>query len=214
MEVFAQFGYRRASMDQVAEAAGLTRQAVYHHFGSKEALFHAAVEALHDGAYEAAAAAGAATEQAGKPLADVLASQIDAKFRYIIECLEETAHVEELLSERQHQTRDLNQRFHEQAVALQVATIERCCQREQLALRDGMTAADLARSIQFAIRGYNDLRLDITALGELTAVIKLIVQGATMPLERRARSISRSRPRHRQPSGKPARSSRHLRSSP
>src|ERR1700680_4142887 len=90
MEVFARFGYRRASMDQVAEAAGLTRQAVYHHFKNKEALFRAAVEALHDGALEAAAAAGAAAEQAGRSLADVLAIQIEAKTRYVIECLEET----------------------------------------------------------------------------------------------------------------------------
>ena len=39
MEVFAHSGYRRASMDQVAEAAGLTRQAVYHYFKSKEQLY-------------------------------------------------------------------------------------------------------------------------------------------------------------------------------
>ena len=32
METFARYGYRRASMDQVAEAADLTRQALYHHF--------------------------------------------------------------------------------------------------------------------------------------------------------------------------------------
>ena len=136
MDVFARFGYRRASMDQVAEAAGLTRQAVYHHFRNKEALFRAAVEALHEGAYEEQAAAGLAAEQAGGSLAYVLASQIDAKFRYIIECLEETSQAEELLSERQHQTRDLNQSFAEQNIALQVATIERVRKAQRLKLCD------------------------------------------------------------------------------
>src|SRR5579872_5011910 len=59
METFARYGYRRASMDQVADTADLTRQALYHHFESKEALFRAVVEALHEGALQAAAAGGA-----------------------------------------------------------------------------------------------------------------------------------------------------------
>ena len=37
MRVFRRHGLRRSSIEQVAEAAGLTRQAVYHHFLSKEA---------------------------------------------------------------------------------------------------------------------------------------------------------------------------------
>lgn len=41
--VFAERGYRVATVDDVAKAAGLTKGAVYSHFGSKEALFRAAV---------------------------------------------------------------------------------------------------------------------------------------------------------------------------
>src|SRR5436190_21373837 len=107
MEVFAQSGYRRASMDQVAEAAGLTRQAVYHYFKSKAELFRASVEALHEGAQEAEIEAGREAEQAGRGLADIMAAQIDARFRYLVECLEETSQPEELLTERQSQARDL-----------------------------------------------------------------------------------------------------------
>ena len=51
--IFARFGYRRASMSQIAEEAGLTRHALYHHYASKEALFRAVVEQLHEFAYEA-----------------------------------------------------------------------------------------------------------------------------------------------------------------
>jgi AcrR family transcriptional regulator len=189
MEIFARYGYRRASMDLVAEAAGLTRQAVYHHFKSKEALFRAAVEALLDGALEAAAAAGAAAEQAGRSLADILVSQLDAKFRYIIECLRETSQLEELLSEKQHQAGDLNQRFQDKLVALQVATIERACKAQELTLRDRMTAADLARSIQFAIRGANDFEVELAAFDDVTRVVRLIVLGAVAP----ARLTSESR---------------------
>ena len=191
MEIFARYGYRRASMDQVAEAAGLTRQAVYHHFPNKEALFRAGVEALHDGALEAAVAAGAAAEQAGHGLPEVLAAQVDAKTRYVIECMEETAHMEELLSQRHLQAGDLNQRVHDQLIALEVATTERMLEQQGLALRDRLTALDLARSIQFALRGDNELKLDLAMLDEVERVVRLIVLGAISPKNLTSRSTGK-----------------------
>ena len=74
--LFARFGFQRASMSQIAEEAGLTRQALYHHYTSKEALFRAVVEQLHECAYEAEAVAGLEQEQVGGGLADILAAQI------------------------------------------------------------------------------------------------------------------------------------------
>jgi AcrR family transcriptional regulator len=44
--VFLRFGYKKASMDAVAAAANLSRQAVYLHFPGKEALFNAVVGKL------------------------------------------------------------------------------------------------------------------------------------------------------------------------
>jgi AcrR family transcriptional regulator len=166
MEVFAQSGYRRASMDQVAEAAGLTRQAVYHYFRSKTELFRASVEALHEGANEAELKAGRAAEEAGQDLADILAAQIDGRFRYIVECLDETSQPEELLSERQAQTRDL---------------IQSICRAQGLKLRDNMSAAELARAIQIAVSGFDDLRFKASFLDDLRRVVRLIVTGAVTP---------------------------------
>ena len=207
MEIFARYGYRRASMDQVAEAAGLTRQAVYHHFPNKEALFRAAVEALHDGALEAAVAAGKAAEDAGQSLADVLAVQVDAKTRYVIECMDETSHMEELLSQRQLQAGDLNQRVHDQLIALEIATTERMLKQQGLALRDGLTARDLANSIQFALRGDNELKLDAAVLDEIKRVVRLIVLGAITPKNSTARPGKRT-PVPRQARSAKSRSSR------
>jgi AcrR family transcriptional regulator len=181
MEVFAEAGYRRASMDQVAEAAGLTRQAVYHYFKSKADLFRASVEALHESAREAEIEAGRAAEAAGKTLAEILAAQVDARFRYIVECLEETSQPEELLSERQSQARDLIQRFLEQNLRLHVATIERVCRAQGLKLQRGMSASDLARAIQIAVSGFDDLRFKPSFLDDLRRVVSLIVSGAMAP---------------------------------
>ena len=44
--VFLRFGYKKASMDAVAAAVNLSRQAVYLYFSTKEALFGAVVESL------------------------------------------------------------------------------------------------------------------------------------------------------------------------
>jgi AcrR family transcriptional regulator len=44
LEVFLKFGFRKTSMDEVARAAQVSRQGLYLHFSSKEALFRAVVE--------------------------------------------------------------------------------------------------------------------------------------------------------------------------
>ncbi len=42
--VFTRFGFRKTSMDEVARAAGVSRQGLYLHFTAKEELFRSAVE--------------------------------------------------------------------------------------------------------------------------------------------------------------------------
>src|SRR6202047_1541001 len=179
--VFARFGYRRASMSQIAEEAGLTRQALYHHYASKEPLFRAVVEQLHGCAYEAEAEAGLDQEKAGGGLADILAAQIGARFRYLLECVEDSPQAEELLSEHQLQTRDLYQSFVEHNADLRAETIDRVCAKQDLVLQHGMTSRDLARSIQIAIRGFNDLRPNAGVLRELDRMVRLLVAGGMRP---------------------------------
>ncbi len=64
--VFARYGYRKTSMDEVARAAGVSRQCLYTHFATKEELFRRAVTHKLDGHYRAAAVALA---DARRPLA-------------------------------------------------------------------------------------------------------------------------------------------------
>jgi AcrR family transcriptional regulator len=178
MDVFSQYGYRRSSMEQVAQQAGLTRQALYHHFETKESLFRAVVEALHEGAFAAEVVAGEQQERAGGGLADIIAAQIDARFRYILDCLASSPHAKELLSEHQLQTRDLYQSFVEHHLSLRVETIDRVCASRGIALQEGITALDLARCIQIGIRGIDALRHDAAALNDLDRMVRLLVAGA------------------------------------
>src|SRR6202035_6506 len=55
--VFARFGYRKASMDEVARAAGVSRQGLYLQFANKEELFRKALEHSLSSQWRAAIAA-------------------------------------------------------------------------------------------------------------------------------------------------------------
>jgi AcrR family transcriptional regulator len=63
MQVFSRYGFKKTSMDDLARAAGLSRQGLYLHYATKEALFEATV--LHVvGATRAASRAALAREDA------------------------------------------------------------------------------------------------------------------------------------------------------
>lgn len=56
LTVFLRYGFRKTSMDEVARAAGVSRQGLYLHFPTKEELFRASVRHLLDGALAEATA--------------------------------------------------------------------------------------------------------------------------------------------------------------
>ncbi|MBI2709406.1 MAG: TetR/AcrR family transcriptional regulator [Actinobacteria bacterium] len=64
LEVFGAHGFHGASMNQVAEAAGVTKPVLYQHFRSKRALYR---ELLDDVADRLALAVVEATGEAGSP---------------------------------------------------------------------------------------------------------------------------------------------------
>src|SRR6266852_8952624 len=57
LTVFARYGYRKTSMDEVARAAGVSRQGLYLQFANKEELFRKAVEQSLNSQLNAAVAA-------------------------------------------------------------------------------------------------------------------------------------------------------------
>jgi AcrR family transcriptional regulator len=179
-KVFGQYGYRLASMELVAQECGLTRQALYHHFDSKEALFRAVVEAVQMGALEAERAAALREERAGNGLADIMVAQLEARYRYFLDRLKGSAQAEELLSEHQRQTRDLHQTFIDQKFRLIVGTIERVCAAGTATLCDGVTPIELARCVELAAHGFDIQKADANLLADLARSIRLMVAGAVV----------------------------------
>jgi AcrR family transcriptional regulator len=178
--VFGQHGYRLASMELVAQESGLSRQALYHHFPTKEALFRAVIETVYEAAFEAERAAGFKQEEAGAGLADILAAQLKARFRYIFDLIKGSAQIEELMSEQQRQTRDLHQTFVDRKLSLIVGAIERARAAGKVVLHDGVTAVDLARSVELAAHGVDPKKAEANGLADLERSIRLMVAGAVV----------------------------------
>ena len=88
LNVFGRYGYQRTSMELIAQAAGISRPALYQHFSGKDDIFRAAGERMADelisAAEIAAAADGSTADRLYRALAvklDLTAGPVDARFR-------------------------------------------------------------------------------------------------------------------------------------
>jgi AcrR family transcriptional regulator len=189
MTVFRRQGFRRSSIEQAAEAAGLTRQALYHHFKSKEALFRAVIERLYEEAFAAETAAAAAAEKAGGGLADVIVAAVTAKLGQMAKSLDGSPHVEELFSEHLAQARDLYQKYATAHGEQLAATIARLCRKQGLTLNAGMTPRDFARCIEMTVNGtksvYPAMQPASAFLRDLEVMLRTFVAGAVSPAKPR-----------------------------
>jgi len=192
MHVFRRHGFRRSSIEQAAEAAGLTRQALYHHFKSKEALFRAVIEQLHENALAAEIAAANAEEKAGGSLADILVAEVTGRLRQIIASFDGSPHIEELFSEHLVQARDLYQKYAAFYGKQLVATIEQVCRKQRLSLANGMRSEELARCVEMAINGAKSAHPGMQPanafLADLGILVRTLVGGAVAPSPRPAKS--------------------------
>lgn len=94
-ELFSASGFRRASIEDLARTAGVSRPTVYAHFESKEDVFRELVRALHE---EHLAGMEAAID-AGGALEDRLYRSLAARFGHFVELMSSSPHAQELLDE-------------------------------------------------------------------------------------------------------------------
>ena len=197
-QVFLRHGFRRSSIEQAAETAGLTRQALYHHFKSKEALFRAVIERAYKAALAAGTTAAEAAEATDGSLVDIVLAEVGGRLSHLVTAFEGSPHVEELLSEHLLQARDLYQQYAALYSAQVAATIERTCRKQHLAMREGMTPRELARCVEMAINGAKSLNAGMQPadafLGDFTTMARTLVAGAVvaLPKSRPAKAVSKN----------------------
>ena len=185
MRVFRRHGFRRSSIEQAAEEAGLTRQALYHHFASKEALFRAVLERLYEQGLAAEIAAAKAAEEAGLELADILVAEIGARMQSLLASLKDSPHTEELFSEHLAQARDLYQSYSLRFADEIATTIARVCRKRKLTLESGVSVRELARCVEMAIHGtksaFPSMQPVDAFLKQLETMLRMLIAGAMAP---------------------------------
>lgn len=185
LRVFRRHGFRRSSIEQAAEEAGLTRQALYHHFRSKEALFRAVLERLYAIALAAEAAAAREAGQSDAELADILMAQIGARLGALFAALHGSPHLEELTTEHHAQALDLYQAYSTRFTAEIAGTIARVCRARGLRLKSGVTAQELARCVEMTLHGaksaYPSMQPVDAFLKQVRFMLGMLVAGAMAP---------------------------------
>ena len=182
-EVFGKYGFRQASMEQLAEAAGLSRQGLYAHFGSKEELFASCVEALHARALDAGAEAARAARAEGSDAVSVIVAQLDAHARYILERIAGSPHGAALLDESHRLCGAINAASRERHEKQLAATIQAERRAGRLAT-GGASAPELARLLLHASRGIKAAvpAPSVESFGrDLARMVRLLLAGASAP---------------------------------
>ena len=112
MLVFRRHGFRRSSIEQAAEAAGLTRQALYHHFKSRKRCSAPSSSGCMRARSPRKRRRPDARKKAGGSLADYPRSPRSAPGSgRSSPAFDGSPHVEELFSEHLLQARDLYQKY-------------------------------------------------------------------------------------------------------
>src|ERR1700724_3898350 len=92
LELFARYGYRKTSIDDIAQAARVAKRTVYLHFENKAAVFLAILDYLGDQVRQRCAAA----ERAGGTAVRRLTGLLDAYFGMGFELFSKSEHMPEL----------------------------------------------------------------------------------------------------------------------
>ena len=92
LKLFTQYGYRKTSIDDIANSAQVAKRTVYLHFENKAAVFLAILEYLGDQVRQRCAAA----ESAGGTAVDRLTGLLDAYFGMAFELFSKSEHMPEL----------------------------------------------------------------------------------------------------------------------
>ena len=173
LAVFARYGYRKASMDEVARAAGLSRQGLYLHFPSKELLFREVVTFL---LARTLGAGKAALMDKSRPIAENLVAAFAALHGEYADTLGSTPHLAELLTTS---TLLVGPLIQEQEQAFRDA-VAHALERAGIAKKwkaAGLTARDLAELLDAVAAGLKHLVVSPTEYRKRISIAVRVICG-------------------------------------
>lgn len=175
--VFGRYGYKRTSMDLIAQAAGVSRAALYQHFANKEQVFRAVVGRMLDDLILAAETEVETAETVADKLygalaarLDVLGSTVEAEFR------------SELFGEAATMADDLMRSFRDRQVAILERVLDDASGKLDLG---AASAGDTAQLLYDALTGISQEQEPVPVLrARLRQLVELAVRGLARKTER------------------------------
>lgn len=128
LTLFGHYGYRRTSIDDIAQEAGIAKGTVYLYFKSKEEIFRALSRQLLDQVLLTAETA----RHASASIAERIRGVLEAKFGYFFELMHRSAHVRELLDAKNQLCVDLFAQADQRYLRLLADTIGEAAGRREL----------------------------------------------------------------------------------
>ncbi len=172
---FAHYGFRRTSMEDIADEAGVSRAALYLQFRNKEEIFQSLSRQLHEDALARAAAA----LNAPQALAERLRAAVEAKSLRFVEIAYGSPHGSELLDESNRLCGELAARSEARFRELVTAVLRRAGRAGELDLAAvGLTAGEAAALVVRAAAGLKGPGVTVEEYrGRLAALVRVLVAG-------------------------------------
>jgi AcrR family transcriptional regulator len=173
---FLEVGFRRASIESISAAAGVSRPTVYAHFASKQEVFRTIVAQLHDERIRAMA--DAAVPDA--PIADQLYAVLSARFAPFVALTASSPYGAELLDENSRTCGDITRDSRQRSTRLLRELLANADRAGTINLGDvGLTPATAADVIYDAARGAKeDATLTVQAYRrQLSRLVTVLARG-------------------------------------
>lgn len=149
MEVVARYGFRKTSMQDLADAAGISRAALYLHFRNKEDIFRACSAMIHE---DMAALTQAAFDGPGS-FEQRLAAGIKTYTLGFLQALDSGGHAKELFDAHAELAADISVKSVDELQGQLKRLIEQAAAKKEIKLPSGLKAAALADLVQVATAG-------------------------------------------------------------
>jgi AcrR family transcriptional regulator len=179
---FAQYGFRRTSMEDIASEAGVSRAALYLQFRNKEEIFRRLAQQLQESAMQRAAEA----LEGDGPIAERLHAAIEGKSLELVGIMLGSPHGNELMDERNRLCGDLvadgERQFHDALARV----LRRAVQAGEIDLgAAGLSPAETASLLLQCVRGLKGpgSTVDDYRRG-LQALVRVFVAGLRPPRAR------------------------------
>jgi AcrR family transcriptional regulator len=177
-QLFGHYGYRRTSIDDIAQEARIAKGTIYLYFKSKEEIFRALCQQLLDTVLEA-------TEEACRTMAPIeqrLRRILAAKFDYLFELVHGSIHVRELIDAKNQLSADIFSQADRRYLRLLSAAIADGVERGELdltrvALESDAVAELLVRSAAGNEMYGSTLPTPAVLRKRLDALVRVFVSG-------------------------------------